>query len=138
MKKWNQVLLSASRTLLKCLKNYHRDAISLLTGEITVLRAGVQSRQDFNWNIAKIENLTRQVIEKCEIKKVKKIKKLLGEREKKKCRRKKKLTKQPNKPQVKVDNKTVVNISNVPLSNDELDLLSRGLLFCPRPSHTFN
>ena len=29
---------------------------------------------------------------------------------------------------------TVVNISNVPLSSAEQDLLSRGLSFCPKPS----
>ena len=30
---------------------------------------------------------------------------------------------------------TVVNISNVPLSQSEVKLLSRGLSFCPKPSN---
>ena len=34
---------------------------------------------------------------------------------------------------MEANKKTVVNISNVPLSDDETSLLSRGLSFCPKP-----
>ena len=42
---------------------------------------------------------------------------------------------QKKKIQMKRSTDTVVNISNVPLSEDERDLLSRGLSFCPKPSN---
>ena len=60
-----------------------------------------------------------------------KLSRLIGYREKKTKQRRRKTKKKTNHNYVKG---TVVNISDVALSEDEKTLLSRGLSFCPRPS----
>ena len=46
----------------------------------------------------------------------------------------KKRSQKNNTEQENININTVVNISNVPLSDSEISLLSRGLSFCPKPS----
>ena len=38
-----------------------------------------------------------------------------------------------NKPNVPLDTSSVINLSNVTLTNDETQLLAKGLTFCPKP-----
>ena len=133
LKKWDNILLKTSRTLLKELKIYHREAVELLSGEIIDRRARLQNRQDFHHNIQKIDQYTTRTEERFEEIKKRKIKKLVGTRtENKRCRRKNKV--KSRQRQMNINTNTVVNISNVPLSRAENDLLARGLSFCPRPS----
>ena len=65
--------------------------------------------------------------------KKKKIEKLVGTRKRNKyCHRMYQMKLQ--KQQAKTKSNTILNISNVPLSKDEHDLLSKGLSFWPRLS----
>ena len=97
-------------------------------------------RQDYEEETEKLKKFTQQTTEKYRKKKTRKIRSFLDNREvlkkkKRKRRRKKKHCVDNNKEQQRTRNQnTVLNISNVPLSSDERDLLSRGLSFCPRPS----
>ena len=111
MKKWDRILLRTSRSLLKQLKNYHREAVELLAGEIADQRAKLQNRHDFNLNMKKTEQFTTQITGKLENTKKKKIEKLAGTRTKKPCRRKNRMI--PSKQLTKINNNTVVNILNV-------------------------
>ena len=70
--------------LLKQLKIYHQEAVTLLAGEIVIQRAKLQNRQDFDLNIRKIEPFTAQVVERLENIKKKKIEKLISGDKKKK------------------------------------------------------
>ena len=38
-----------------------------------------------------------------------------------------------NKPNVPLDTSSVINLSHVTLTNDETQLLAKGLTFCPKP-----
>ena len=117
---WNQILSSSSWALLKLLKNYHCTAILSLAEEIAILRTRLQERQDFSANINKIDRFTQKEFKRYEDKKKKKIRMLLGQRTmiRKVCRRKK-ASKNAKTP-TGTTTSTVVNISNIPLSQNEI------------------
>ena len=52
-----------------------------------------------------------------------------------KTRRSRKSTYAKRKAPIRLDTSTVINLSNVDLTEDEVLLLSRGLTFCPTPRH---
>ena len=57
-----------------------------------------------------------------------------GKGTKRRHRKKRNKKKNGQKFNEELESNTVVNISNVPLSPSEIQLLSRGLSFCPKPS----
>ena len=85
--------------------------------------------------MGKIGNFISLTRDKCEAKKEKKIKHLLteGGTKKKHCHRNREKYHKKHQHLInrEQDHNTVVNISNVPLSSDEKDLLPRGLSFFP-------
>ena len=127
--------MGTSRTLVKFLKKYHHKMVSRLCEEEAELDARLRKRQDYEEETEKLKKFTQQTTEKCRKKKTRNIRSLLGNREvlrkkKRKHRRKKKHRVDNKKEQQRTRNQNkVLNISNVPLSSDERDLLSRAYHF---------
>ena len=127
--KWTAVLNNTSSVLLKHLKTYHRDAISILTKKIIDLEAKLRIDANFQYNLNQISINTEKVAVSCKKRKERKLMRLLQDRPKKTIHRRKKEQKKP-----KIINKeTMINLSNAPLSEGELTLLSRGSPSVPDP-----
>ena len=142
LEQWNEALMGTSRMLLKILNKYHHKVVSLLIKEEVALDVRLRKRQDYEEEIKKIEKFTRQTTEEYRNKRTKNIRLLLGNdkitKKTRKGRRKKKHHTKERKEQSIWNHNTVLNISSVPLSSDERNLLLRGLSFCPRLSEISN
>ena len=101
-----------------------------MSAEEAALDARLRKRQDYEEETVKIEKFTQEVSDKYRNKITKKIRSLLGNKEttrKTKTCGRKKIDCINNLKQQRIRNQpTVLNISNVPFSSDETDLLSRG------------
>ena len=128
---WTNTLKKTSCVLLKHLMAFHRLAVKTLTDEITELEATLRTSASFTHHRDYIHRDTQKVTATYNKRKENKLSRLIGNREKKTKQRRRKTKKKSNHNYVKG---TVVNISDVALSEDEKTLLSRGLSFCPRPS----
>ena len=145
-KNWNRVLMKASQILLKLLKNYHRDTLSILEKEIVHLEISLQKDTNYRFHLVKINHYAEYWGRRCDERKQKKFNRLLKEYRRTEhavqghtCKNKRIWKNKPNTqnpPPQSGHGRTVVNtrISDVPLSSAEEDLLSRGLSFCPKPS----
>ena len=127
--KWRAILNRTSCMLLKLLKRYHQDVTTTLTKEInnpeTRLRENLEGIQE---NIRRLTTTYDQ-------RKTKKLSKLIKNKPRRTIRHcRKKRSQRNNTERENINMNTVINISNVPLSDSEISLLSRGLSFCPKPS----
>ena len=135
-KKWETTLNRASHILLKHLREYHKEAISILTRKINRMEAWLRTDANFSTELDRILSNTRRRAKVDEESKRKKVSKLLGNKTKKERHRRPRSESNRKRENTNsmATNNTVVNVSNVNLSEGENQLLSRGLSFCPRPS----
>ena len=120
--------------LLKHLKDYHHEAISILTKEIANLEVRLRNDAGFVENWEEIRHIAQRKATAYEENKRNKMSKLTNceQREMRQHLRKKK--KEQNRNNCKENKNTVVNIFNVPLSDEEIKFVSWRLSFCPKPS----
>ena len=127
---WTTTLNKTSSALLKHLKEYHRAAIPILEEEINYLKRRLRNNADFAQNFQNIERETQQWSKICERKKRTKLARLYRERPgngTKRRRRKRRNRKQNGwKTNDEFDPNTVVNISNVPLSDNRVPSSKNG------------
>ena len=140
-KDWNTVLMKASQIFLKLLKTYYRDTLLMLENEIAHLDTSLQKDVNHRFHLAKINHYAKRLGRPCDERKKRKLKRLLKEHRRTKRVRgwrnkriRKNIVNTQSPPPQSDHGRTVVNISDVPLSTAEEDLLSRGLWFCPKPS----
>ena len=80
-----------------------------------------------------IKQHTERFLRQDEERKYGKVKQLVKIRERRRTRRKTNLQ-SPSEDHSVQNTNTVVNLSQIPLSKDEVNLLSKGLSFCSKPS----
>ena len=111
------------------------EPILILTRKIDSLGAKLDGDPNFRDNMDLIERDKQQLSRGYHTKKRRILTKLMQSKpskNKRHCRKKRNTGKEHN---VDVDTSMVINVSNVPLSDSELSLLSKGLSFCPKWSH---
>ena len=134
---WRKILKNASILLMKTLKRYYKGFTAELIRQVETRKQDIQVEHGATTGndiiaktVSSAEPLAKRLMENRK-KKLEELVKLTGGRKRHPRRLNKKL--KENKP---VDNptpSTVVNLSGKPLCPGELQLLSRGLSFCPRP-----
>ena len=133
--------MKAFQILLKLLKNYHQDALSILENEIAHIEISLQKDINYRFHLAKINHYAECFGCRCDEQRQRKFNRLLKEhrraelvRGQRNERIRKNKPNTQNRPPQLDHGRTVVNLSNVPLSTGDEDLLSRGLSFCSKPS----
>ena len=134
---WKHILHRTSILLMQVLKQHHLSMTDHLHGEIEKRERSLRRRSDFSTTKAAISVTITRAREELEERKQRKLDRLFRSRPPhvRRSRRKRKTRHAPTTatPSVQPDRNTVVNLSNVPLSEAEESLLSRGLSFCPTP-----
>ena len=140
--RWNKTLRKVSQLLLKHLKHYHRSLVRYFSDEIRKEEARLQGKVDFAERKSIIHHSSNKVFQRHQRKKQKKLGSLIANRRDTRPVRKKrtsnnKTNRQQHQASHSINNgadNTVVNLSTVQLSADEISLLSKGLGFCPTPT----
>ena len=126
---WTTTLNKTSSVLLKHLKGYHRAAIPILEKEINYLKTRLRNDADFTNKLNNIERETHQWWKICERKKRSKLVRLYREKPRNGTKRRRKRRIDEMEFNEDENQNTVVNISNVPLSQNELKTtISRSLI----------
>ena len=143
-RQWEATLHQTSMQLLKHLKSYHRALTTKLLCEVSSeLAADSRSvaipRVDIN---SCMKNpFFANTYSQLQVRKHRKLSKLRAQQQRLPKRQRKRRCRRRRKPKQKLDPlrtrpvDTVVNLSNVTLSEDETRVLSRGISFCPTPSN---
>ena len=143
-RQWEATLHRTSMQLLKHLKSYHRALTTKLLCEVS-RELAADSRSvaipGVDINSCMKNPFFANTYSQLQVRKHRKLSKLRAQQQRLPKRQRKRRCRRRRKPKQKLDPlrtrpvDTVVNLSNVTLSEDETRVLSRGISFCPTPSN---
>lgn len=132
-KRWKKIIQNTQIQLMKLLKNHYEETSKSLNNEILNLEQELLSARDMTARemLSTVNKRAHNLEKSLKRGKKRKLDKLMND----KHRRKRRFTRAP--PPSPNDSsptpRTVVNLSDTPLSQDEVNLLARGLKFAPMP-----
>ena len=145
-KEWALIIRRTSRDFLSALKFYHRSCAYHLRHQATNLETSIETRfgradiRALRLKAEKIHEKWSQRLQEHRIKKLEKLHPPVSNSEKTKFRRVKQTwhrfkrkTPSPIRVGSQKESPTVINLSGVALDDQDINLLSRGLSFCPTP-----
>ena len=129
---WENTLGKTSHILLKHLKHYNTTTLLATSSKIRQQESKLRGRTDLEESLTVINHLTERISRQNEERKCRKAKHL------EKTKKRKRIPRKINFPSPSQNHggertNTVVNLSKMPLSEDEMSLLSKALSFCPKP-----